>query len=189
MQRAVTADARAATPLPPDLEVSRPIVLPRSPSDLDELIGHTPEADSTRPRAATPARPIAAATPRAVAPAERATPRLRMPVPQDARRSDVAAYADVEVVRVTPPLHLSDSEAAIPQVVVHVVTSKVAPLSGRVYGPRWSPPTRWTRDARPRSRHLPQFLVLLMLAAFAVMCVELGWIDLERWRAILADYI
>jgi hypothetical protein len=88
---------------------------------------------------------------------------------------------------------------AVPHVVVHVVTSKVAPLaSPRARSPRtdhqpivrrarWNPPTRWQHE-RPR-RHFPQFIVLLMLAAFAVLCVELGWIDLERWRQLLADYI
>jgi hypothetical protein len=193
MQRATTADARAATPLPPDLEVSRPIVLPRSPSDLDELIGHRPsEAENTRPRAATPSRPVAAvqsATPPRGA--ERVTPRLRMAVPQDARRS-ASPHADAEVVRVTAPLHLTDSQAAIPEVVGHVPTAKVAPLAPMMLpvgrGPRWNPPTRWTR-AKPRSRHLPQFIVLLMLAAFAFMCTQLGWIDLDKWRALLADYL
>jgi serine/threonine protein kinase len=51
--------------------------------------------------------------------------------------------------------------------------------------PVWNPPTRWTRAPAPRPISASPF-VLLALVAFAALAIANGWIDLDRWRELLA---
>ncbi len=88
------------------------------------------------------------------------------------------------------------SSDGVPHPVPHSPTTKVRPLDApnarptpprrdisHHGAPRWRPPTRWTAEP-PRSQ-FPQLFVLLLLAAFAAMSVQLGWIDVAAWRQLL----
>jgi len=113
-------------------------------------------------------------------------PALRPP-PAPLPRRPAATPRQTPILTVAAPRAATPIPEAVPHHISPLPTSRVRPLRtprrphhGNV---RWRPPTRWTRE--PRRSQFPQFVVLLMLAAFAAMCVELDWIDIEGWRQLL----
>ncbi|MBA2544622.1 MAG: protein kinase [Deltaproteobacteria bacterium] len=148
------------------------------------------------------ARPIARITPVRAIGSEDKTPVIRrspspVPIPVDpetsvpfsrphvtpAPRAQSPVPSAIALPRAISPR--LDSEP-IPAAIAPATTSKVRALP-RPRPARWNPPTRWTRE-RERTQ-LPQLLVLVMLAAFAALSVQLGWIDVERWRVIVEPYL
>jgi len=98
--------------------------------------------------------------------------------PEGSGRVARSKRADTPVRAPSPSLLAYAAEAeGIPQPIAPVETYKVP------RPPRWNPPTRWARE--PRRTAWPQRIVLAMLLGFAAMAVQLGWIDVARWRELL----
>jgi len=109
-----------------------------------------------------------------------------------APRIEIAAFADTQPVRASLVAAVMPRPAATPPIVMQQAATAPASaivaqpaLPARRRAPAWRPPTRWARPQQRRS--LAPFL-LLALIGFAAWLVYAGWIDLDRWREIIAEY-
>ncbi len=158
-----TVDASAGIKPPTKIVISRD-VLPLSA---------IPRLETARaPRATTPIQLVRSqsAIPCLVTPERSAKlqrPRATPPVP-----------APVVLPRAPSPM-IAQADEAIPELIAPAGTYKIPRRA-----PRWNPPTRWARE--DKRRPWPQLFVLGMLLAFAAMCIQLGWIDLDRWQQLMA---
>ncbi|HEX5060916.1 MAG TPA: protein kinase [Kofleriaceae bacterium] len=192
-----TVDQRAPTPVPVRLHRSaalipnRPATVARSLADecppVPRALAATAVAPAPKPRAllvATPATGSRAYLVPAPAPVvakplvvANGTGPTSVPNEQLAVGSGPTARPPV---RVGPALVVTTP-------VVAKAPAAAQPAKRRPRAPAWRPPTRW---AHPQKRRSPApFFILLGLIGLAAVLVSQGYIDIERWREIIATYI
>jgi len=187
-----TVDQRAPTPVPVKLARSAALV-PKRPAtvarSLEVECPPVPRALAATAVAPTPKpRAVLVATPAAGSRAYL----VPAPAPVVAR--------PLVVANGTGPTSVPNEQLAVgsgptarppvrvgPALVVKAPVVAQAPAKQRPRAPRWRPPTRWAHP--PKRRSAAPFVILLGLIGLAAVLVQQGYIDIERWREIIATYL